>query len=413
MRTKTFVVTLLVCLLCAAALPQPGSQDDYTAKRQKAIQLFNQNKELEALPLFEELAAANPKDADVLLGLAAGLLSHSATVDDAAGTRDRIRARELLLKAKELGQHSNLLENLLQMLPPDGKMNYSQDPADQAMKEGEAAFAKRDFPAAIKAYGKVLELQPKNYSAALYIGDSYFGAQDFSHAGEWYERAIQIDPNRETAYRYYADMLTKEGKMQEARERAIQAVVADPYNAIPWRGLQQWAQANNLRLTRVHINTPNMVEKKSDGNTNITLDPGWPQDVMSVWLIYGITRANWQNEEFKKHFPKEPQYRHSMAEEVEALSTAASGLIDPKRKSANASSEPANPDLRLLLKLYNAKMLEPYVLLNGADEGIAQDYGDYRAHNRARLEEYLGTFIVPAVPAGQQTVVPNASSFQR
>jgi len=404
MQARKFLIFigLLVSVLCSTALPQSGSQDDYNTKRQRAIQLFNQNKDLEALPLFEELAAANPKDADVLLGLASGLVSHAATVDEAEATKDRIRARELLLKAKGLGQHSNLLENLLQMLPPDGKMNSSQGPADQAMREGEAAFAKRDFPAAIKAYSKVLELQPKNYSAALYIGDSYFGAQDFNHAGEWYERAIQIDPDRETAYRYYADMLTKEGRMQEARQRAIQAVVAEPYNAIPWRGLQQWAQSNNLHLTRVHINTPDMVDRKSNGNTNITLDPAWSQDEMSAWLIYGMTRANWQNEEFKKHFPKAPQYRHSMAEEVEALSTAASVLIAPKEKSANASSVPANPDLQLLLRLYNAKMLEPYVLLNGADEGIAQDYDDYRAHNRARLEEYLGTFIVPPPPSGSQ-----------
>jgi len=402
MQNRKFLIFLLVSVLCATALPQTSSQDDYSAKRHKAIQLFNEHKELEALPLFEELAAANPKDADVLMCLAAGLVGRAATVDDAAATKDRIRARELLLKAKELGQTSSLLENLLQLLPPDGKVNYSQDPADQAMKEGEAAFAKRDFPAAIKAYSKVLELQPKNYSAALYIGDSYFAAQDVNNAAKWYERAIQIDPDRETAYRYYADMLTKEGRVQDARERAIQAVVAEPYNAIPWRGLQQWAQANNLRLTPVHINTPNMVDRKSDGNTNITIDPGWSKDEMPVWMIYGMTRATWQNEEFKKHFPKAPQYRHSMAEEVEALSSAASVLIDPKKKSGKASSEPANPDLRLLLRLYNAKMLEPYVLLNGADEGIAQDYDNYRAQNRALLEEYVGTFIVPSLPSSAQ-----------
>jgi hypothetical protein len=47
-------------------------------------------------------------------------------------------------------------------------------------------------------------------------------------------------------------------------------------------------------------------------------------------------------------------------------------------------------------------MLEPYVLLNGADKGIAQDYDDYRAQHRDRLEEYVGTFIVPALPAGQK-----------
>src|SRR6185312_10166267 len=198
MQARKFLIFLLVSVLCAAAFSQPGSQDDYAAKRQKAIQLFNQNKELEALPLFEELAAANPKDADVLLVLAAGLVSHSATVDDAAATKDRIRARELLLKAKELGQHSNLLENLLQMLPPDGKMNYSQDPADQAMKEGEAAFAKRDFPAAIEAYGKVLELQQKNSRAAFYTGVSFSGPKFLSPAGNCYERPTKFNPNGKT-----------------------------------------------------------------------------------------------------------------------------------------------------------------------------------------------------------------------
>jgi len=54
-----------------------------------------------------------------------------------------------------------------------------------------------------------------------------------------------------------------------------------------------------------------------------------------------------------------------------------------------------DPNVQLLLKLYHAKMLEPYVLLNGADQGIAQDYAGYRAQNRAKLVEYRGEFIVP------------------
>lgn len=392
---------LAACCFCAAALAQPASDDSYKVKRQKAVELFNAHKELEALPLFEELAAANPNDADVLVGLAAGLVSHSATVDEQQATKDNLRARELLLKAKELGNQSALVENLLQLLPPDGKVVYSQDPANQAMREGEAAFARRDFAAAIKAYSRVLELQPKNYSAALYIGDSYFGANDFPNAAQWYERAIQIDPDHETAYRYYSDMLTKQGRMQEARTRAIQAVIAEPYNAIPWRGLMQWARANNLQLTRVHIGVPEMVKQKDAKNTNITIDPKWPQDVTTAWLMYGLTRANWRNDEFKKHFPKEAQYRHSLAEEADALRNAAQVLI-PAEENGNASREPSNPDLRLLLRLDNAKMLEPYVLINAADEGIAQDYPEYRAHNRARLEEYLGTFIVPPAPATQK-----------
>jgi hypothetical protein len=44
-------------------------------------------------------------------------------------------------------------------------------------------------------------------------------------------------------------------------------------------------------------------------------------------------------------------------------------------------------------------MIEPYVLLNGADQGIAQDYPAYRSRNRNRLEGYLSDFVVPPAPS--------------
>jgi len=43
-------------------------------------------------------------------------------------------------------------------------------------------------------------------------------------------------------------------------------------------------------------------------------------------------------------------------------------------------------------KLYQAKMIERYVLLNAADQGIAQDYPAYREKNREKLEQYLSKF---------------------
>jgi len=40
-------------------------------------------------------------------------------------------------------------------------------------------------------------------------------------------------------------------------------------------------------------------------------------------------------------------------------------------------------------------MIEPYVLLNGADQEITLDYGEYRAKNREKLVQYLNEFVVP------------------
>src|SRR5215468_8037386 len=122
------------------------SQSNAGDTRKKAFELFQQNRHLEALPLFEELAIQSPDDRDVLLGLGVCLVSHASTLEDSkATTRELLRARKLLLKSKSLGQPSALLENMLQTIPENGEVNYQNTPADQAMKAGEAAFSRRDF----------------------------------------------------------------------------------------------------------------------------------------------------------------------------------------------------------------------------------------------------------------------------
>jgi hypothetical protein len=114
--------------------------------------------------------------------------------------------------------------------------------------------------------------------------------------------------------------------------------------------------------------------------------------------MYGLTKVKWRSDEFKKQFPAEKQYRHSLAEEADALAAAATvwtEVNESDKKKKKASPAPKDPNLILLLKLYQAKMIEPYVLLNAADEGIAQDYDGYRQKNRDKLEQYLSEFVVP------------------
>ena len=55
--------------------------------------------------------------------------------------------------------------------------------------------------------------------------------------------------------------------------------------------------------------------------------------------------------------------------------------------------------LLLLCRLYEAGVLEPYVLLRLGDEDIAKDYSAYRAKNRDKLEKYMDKFVVPPAPA--------------
>jgi tetratricopeptide (TPR) repeat protein len=396
-RRQALRLALLVCFCSPpSALAQSIVDDAYKAERQQAVAFFNQQKHLEALPLFEDLATKNPNDADVQFGLGACLIDHSATLqDEEAAKKERVRAREYLLRAKQLGNTNPLLLNLLDLLPPDGSIRHQENAqVDAAIQAGESAFAKRDYDNAIKNYSKAFELDPKNYAAALFIGDSHFAKQDFPKAQEWYDHAIQVNSDIETAYRYEADMLTRAGDMDKARTRSIQAVVAEPYNAVTWRGLAQWAKANHVRLKPVHINTHAVMTGNGNDGPLITVDPKSSPDSIAIWILYCATRTKWPKEEFKKQFPQETQYRHSLAEETDALSIAAKFQLNP-----GVSLEAIDPDLALLKRLGEAGMIEPYILLNAADQGIAQDYVAYRAQHRRQLEDYLSEFVVPPAPS--------------
>jgi Flp pilus assembly protein TadD len=373
-------------------MAQAAGGAPYQAKRQEASSLFQQGKRLDALPLLEELVRSDPRDAAVLVALAACLVDHAATLpDEEAGGKDRLRARELLDRAWQLGDRSTLAMNLSQLLkdlPQSGTIRFSDNPqVDQAMRAGEAAFSRRDFGDAVKNYAKALELDPRNYSAALFIGNSYDRQNEFAKAAEWYARAIQLDPNQETAYRYYADMLAKQGDMRQARVMLIHAAVAEPYNRIVWRELHVWAALNHTRITEVFVGVP--VERNDGQGAEAA-------DISAIWRPYREVRAHWQTgDEFKKKFREEREYRHSLPEEASALTAVAERLEKLKPDDRLAEWIRSDQSLNLLLRLHKAGLMEPYVLFSLGDSGIARDYEDFRAKHRDKLEEYLDQLVVP------------------
>jgi tetratricopeptide (TPR) repeat protein len=401
-RVHRYLVVAFLLQLCG--LPpgysrQIARDDAYAGKRQNALELFQQGKRLEALPFLEELVRADPKDDESLVDLAASLVDHAATLtDQRAAGQERLRARDLLEQAWNLGNTSPLGMNLsqfLQQLPPSGAIEFSKNPqVEKSMQAGEAAFARRDFDGALKNYSQALELEPTNYSAALFSGNTHDRQNNFAKAAEWYQRAIQIDPNIETAYRYYADMLAKGNDLVGARKMLIQAAVAEPYNRVVWRELRAWGKLSGSQINLVYVSIPPPDGQSARGKPDSLLKPA----VSSAWDAYRTIRTQWQQAgEFAKHFPQEKDYRHSLPEESSALKAAATKLSD-LRANPDASALIAR-DLAAteLLKLYDAGVIEPYVLFSLGDIGIAQDYAAYRESNRGKLENYMDRFVVPAL----------------
>lgn len=399
---RSFLLILLLSLCTAPCIAaQAGLDAGYEVKRQKAAELFSQGKRLEALPLLEELVQTNPKDDAMLVALAASLVDYAATLtDEEAAGKERLRARDLLDKAWDLGNTSPLamnLSQLLRQLPTSGAIKFSDNPqVEQVMRAGEAAFSRRDFAEALKDYEKALQLEPRNYTATLFIGNTYDKQNQFAKGAEWYERAIQVDPNVETAYRYYADMLAKEGNMGKARATLIRAAVAEPYNRTVWRELHAWATLNNASINEVYIGVPSLPR---DGQTSDAKPgPRQPPDVSTAWQAYYSVKEHWQRGgEFKKRFPEEKEYRHTLAEESEALIAAGKVLHNLQEDKKTAELVTYDAASSLLLKLHDAGLIEPYVLFSLGDAGIARDYAAYRTKNRNKLEEYMDKFVVPAV----------------
>lgn len=65
---------------------------------------------------------------------------------------------------------------------------------------GDSYYNKKDYDNAIKAYQKVIELNPENYKAYYDLGLSYGKKEEYDNAIEAYQKVIEINPENESAY---------------------------------------------------------------------------------------------------------------------------------------------------------------------------------------------------------------------
>jgi tetratricopeptide (TPR) repeat protein len=393
-------LTLTLVLLLAVCFSSPlAAQQQPDPERVRAFKLYEDAQYTEALPVFEKLAAKYPEDRDVIKTYGFLVLGQTAYQKDAVARKEaRRRGRELLVKAQQLGATDQLLKSMLEALPPDGgddaKLSTRKE-AEEAMREGEAAFAKKDFPKAIESYQRALLLDPQLYEAALFTGDCYYATADQKKAGEWFARAAAINPDRETAYRYWGDALMKQGRVTEAGEKFVEAYLAEPYSRMSRSAFLNWGERVKIELNHPRVEIPTNVSSQKEGEVTINLDPNaLKKDDKSgagaAWITYGLIRGTWRSTEFAKQYPNEKQYRHSLKEEAAALRTALKVFSEDKTKKA----QNADPSLTLLAKLDKEGLLESFILLALPDAGIAEDYPAYRRTNLEDLRRYVKQYVL-------------------
>jgi tetratricopeptide (TPR) repeat protein len=389
---------IAILFLCVAACPlsfyaQTG--EELNQLRERATTLFKQIKFIEALPLLERIVTADPTDARMQFYLGFALQAQAYEIKDAEARRAlRLRARQAFVKAKELGIEEPVIDALIIAIPIDGndsRVFSKHVEANALMLQAEGLFAQGKLDEAFANYQQALKLDSKIYYAALFSGDVFTQKKDYAQAEVWYQRAIAIDPMIETAYRYSATPLMRQGKHNEARDRYIEAFVTQPYSQFAVAGLSQWAQATDAKLAHPEIHIPTTVSFDEKGDAKIDLDASaliGKDGGSFAWLAYGTARSRWRKEMFAKTFPNEPAYRHSLAEEVDALRSVLSTASSDKKVKK------LSPALAMLKKLDAEGLLEAYILLARVDEGISKDYVPYLTANRAKLIRYVREYVV-------------------
>jgi tetratricopeptide (TPR) repeat protein len=393
-------IGILVLLLLASfitATAQGELLPERDLDRQRAFQLYRSGKYPEALSYFEQLALKYPDDPTVIETLGMLVFTQSSNLKTPEERKKaRKRGRALLVQAQKLGANNTLLTEMIEGIPPDGGEDGSfstKKEVDEAMHEGEAAFAKGDFPKAIEMYQRALMLDPKLYEAALFTGDVYYKSADQIKAGEWFARAVAINPDRETAYRYWGDSLMKQGKVTEAGEKFVEAYIAEPYNRLARAGFVNWGDKVHVELAHPRVELPANVASKKEGEATLTLDPNLfnkdKNGSAAAWMTYGLTRASWQ-EQFAKQYPNEKKYRHSLKEEADAMRAALKVLSEQKGGDANK----IDPSLQVIKKLDKEGLLEAFILLALPDQGIATDFPAYRKSNVEDLRRYVKLYVM-------------------
>jgi len=376
-----------------AATPQDaasGPRGGQTDEAAQANALYASQNFVGALPLYEELHKRHPKEVAWDERLAMCLLGAAHTHPDAEAAAMQERAHQLLLEAKAGGDNSNLLQVVLEKLeaPAGAAPAGPVSPGMDAFQRAEKAFSSGDLPGALKLYEESAAADPKFYEAPLEAGDTEYKRGNYKEAGTWFARAIAINPDRETAYRYWGDCLMKGGNPKEAEDKFIDAVIAEPYSRTTRVGLKQWADATKTLLAPPPIALPARPTVDAKGNTNVTIDPtqiGNPTG--PAILAYSMGSTVWRQGEFKKTFPSEPQYRHSLPEEAQSIRIALSTLTKVPPDKLDAT-------WKTLLALDKDGMLECWILLDHADQGIAQDYVAYRAGHRELMHAYVAKYDV-------------------
>jgi tetratricopeptide (TPR) repeat protein len=384
---KLILRFFIVLSFCFASTDFVFAQDKTViAQRAEAVELIEQNRYLDALPVLEKIILSYPNDAELWAHFGIAIISNSVTLKTPeARKKEQVRGVNALAKAKQLNTQNVTALNYLETFSgSDGNDNFidANPEAENALREGEAFFGRGEYDKAFAAYEKAYKINPKSYEAILFMGDSLYAAKRYKESEVWFAKAVALEKNREAAYRYWGDALMNQKKILEARDKFVEAFVAEPFSRLTLDRLVRWVEEAGETLAPTEITPPG-----NDFAGELKIDEKLlkAENGTIHWKLYDDARKAQILENAKR------KQSHTLNAEAAAWRKVA----DAARKEIK-SGKLKNPDPSLLnlIKIDEAGVLEAYLLIMRPHEDFGEDFFQYREKNRDKLKQFVVRYLL-------------------
>ena len=201
----------------------------------------------QGMPVIRELVAQHPADAQVL-----AFYGEFLELNNQHDSAMMMYKRSLALTPSNLNLWEKLMNNYANRQDADSLIKYSEKAMrlfpTQALSHyynGVGHYNKKDYPAAIKAISRAIDLQPDNNAeglSAMYslLADVYHQAKQDDLSDKAFDKALQLSPNDAFILNNYSYYLSERGKKLDVAERMSKRSLAIKPNEATFMDTYGW-----------------------------------------------------------------------------------------------------------------------------------------------------------------------------
>jgi tetratricopeptide (TPR) repeat protein len=301
----------------------------------KAVKLQEATSYDEAIPLYQQAIAAQPKEAAYIYAL--------ATCYQAKGDFDNAIAQYQQAVAKSTGKDQATFKQALE----GAKLAQMQPIMDDAVKKHQAG----DLDGAIVLYEKALALYPSNAHGYTNLAGAYQSKDDLGNARKSYMKAIDYDPKGETDNWYFV------GLIDESYKQVPQAI-SDYGKYLAAKPNGSYAADAKARAAAIKANPNNcqVIATQSQQKASAAASTAYT-DAVALQQASKFDEAIAKYKEAIVASPNEAAYYYSMGTCYQAKNDMDNAMVNYQKANQLNPKEPAYVQLITQLKQAKAQPL--------------------------------------------------------